>query len=377
MIPTILQLRIAATRDKGFLFRATIRPPFVVTVGSDQDALLPLDAEGAPQLHTWFTLGHRAALLEFRPGWDLVLYRDDEPVDAATLLREGAARLAGGRAMMQLASGSRGSWSIGGVRLLFKWEEVADDPLGDVPIEGGGALPKCRHCGLSLRDVLVRDGFVARCDACRAVTRFVAPPNPQDAARAATSTPGADSQRIPTVQDESDTLLGVPIFAPTTRNALAALPELERPAGLGPRPPTPAEMAILVEPVTAAETMRTVLDAKVQPKSAAPIDDAFFSDAAPEVPEAPRTIGNLPATSGAGVPWRTMTTLSARSEYQDAGGRVAHSTEDEAGASRSRGWIWAVAVVLLAAALASRTCEAGSLPYSLFVIPRQLPECQP
>lgn len=345
MVPTVLQLRIAATQGGAFVFRACARAPSVLTVGQDVAATLPVVDPAAPGASTLFTLGGRACLLEFRRAWELVLYRDDAPVGVDALVAEGTIRLLGDRGMLQLAAGSRGTLVIGGSKLLFKWEEVGDEPAGDVPIGPPTESPRCRQCGLVLRDALVREGLLARCDACRAMTRFVTPPDPRAVPRPGADPDAADSQRAPTVAEEGDTLLGVPIFAPTTRTGVPILAELQRPAGLGDRHATPADVGALQQPAKAAEQMRTIVDRNLLPSRDEAVD-AFFADSEPSVDEKPQTVPEVlavvaPAPPETPVPWRTMTTLSARSEYQDAGGRV-----PAAEAPPRRPW-WIAAVLAL------------------------------
>jgi hypothetical protein len=270
---TTLQLRVGVTRDRGFLFRTCVRPPTSVTVGRSADALLQIDDPELPELYTLFSVGRTACLLDFRPGWEVKVFRDDRPVNGQELLAEGTAFQRGDRTLLQMAPGTRGAIRIGGVRLLFKWEEVPLSEVGEVPLRDVGAVPRCHACGLAMRDALAREGLFARCDACRAINRFVDP----DAAyrvlvprSTGTRVDPADplgprvpdvseSQKLAQLEEEADTMLGVPIFAPVTGMNLPRLLADARPAGAGGRTDTPLDLRAAREPMRALEGMKTVL----------------------------------------------------------------------------------------------------------------------
>lgn len=268
MSSTTLQLRIGVTRDKGFLYRTCLRPPTSATVGQSVEALLPLDDPAAPHLHTLFSVGRSGCLLDFRPEWRLRVFRDELAITGQELIDEGTAFKRGRRVLLQMAPGTRGSLQIGHLRLLFKWEEVPDGGVGDVPLKDLGDVARCHACGLALRGAITREPLFARCDSCRAMNRFVDPEGPyrtanleaydfgdDDAARAA----GSDSL-APGGQEEADTLLGVPIFAPMTGSRMEALPEHLRPAGVGGPPTTPPDLVAARAPLKALEGLKTVFD---------------------------------------------------------------------------------------------------------------------
>ena len=264
------QLRIGVTRDKGFLFRTCLRPPMSATVGQSDSALLPLEDIEAPQLHTLFSVGMSSCLLDFRPDWQLRVFRDEEAITGEELLAERVAFRRGRRLLLQMAIGTRGSLRIGNTRLLFKWEIVPDTEVGDVPLLDLGDVPRCYACGLAMRDALPREGLFARCDACRAINRFVDPEAPYRRGRERSrdllsrpfyelDTEAPDSVQLPALEEEADTMLGVPIFAPTTRNRMEPLPEHLRPAGMAGPPPTPLDLQAARAPMKALEGMQTVL----------------------------------------------------------------------------------------------------------------------
>jgi len=264
------QLRIGVTRDKGFLFRTCLRPPMSATLGRSSSALLPIEDSEAPKLHTLFSVGISSCLLDFRPEWQLRVFRDDEAITGEELLSEGVAFRRGRRMLLQMAIGTRGSLRIGSTRLLFKWEIVPDTDVGDVPLRDLGDVPRCYACGLAMRDALAREGLFARCDACRAINRFVDPEAPYRRSRARSrsvlSRPfyeldaeAPESGEAPALEEEADTMLGVPIFAPTTRNRIEPLPEHLRPAGLAGPPHTPPDLRAARAPLKALEGMQTVL----------------------------------------------------------------------------------------------------------------------
>jgi len=269
---TTLQLRVGVTRDKGFLYRACLRPPFSVTVGRDDHAVLRIGDAEAPACHTLFSVGDTACLLDFRPEWNLRVFRDGLAVSGQQLMEEGLAFRRGRRVLVQMAPGTRGSLRIGRTRLLFKWEAVPVTPIGEVPLQDVGGVPRCHACGLALRDALARPGLYARCDSCRSVCRFIDPdvdfrppalrplPHlPIDDSRPPGPEPGAaDSQVAPALKEEADTLLGVPIFAPRTGSNLDPLPDHFRPAGVAGPPKTPLDIRAARAPLKALEGMRTV-----------------------------------------------------------------------------------------------------------------------
>jgi formylglycine-generating enzyme required for sulfatase activity len=264
------QLRIGVTRDKGFLYRTCLRPPMSATVGRNSSALLPLDDPEAPDLHTLFSVGAASCLLDFRPEWQLRVFRDERAVTGEELLAEGVAFRRGRRMLLQMGVGTRGSLRIGGARLLFKWEVVPNTDVGDVPLLDLGDVPRCHACGLAMRDALPREGLFARCDACRAINRFVDPEAPyrrtKTRKRDLLSRPFYEldneprpSERLAALEEEADTMLGVPIFAPTTRNRMEPLPEHLRPAGVSGPPLTPPDLRAARAPMKALEGMQTVL----------------------------------------------------------------------------------------------------------------------
>ena len=264
---TVLQLRVGATRDRGFLFRTCVRPPATITIGRNPSSVLPIDDPGAPDEHPLFSIGAQGCLLDCRPEWQLVMYRDDGVVSGVQLIAEGTAMRYGKRVLMRVAPGSRGALTFGGVRLLFKWEEVPEEEIGEVPLRDVGDVPRCHACGLALRDALPREPLLARCDACRALNQFVDPDGPyqrtlnaQRALKAGKPAGAPDSsQRIPTVNEDGDTLLAVPIFAPLTTHNISVLPQHAQPAGRPGRDETPRAIRVAKNPGAAVEQMQTVL----------------------------------------------------------------------------------------------------------------------
>jgi len=236
-------------------------------VGRADDVLLPLDDVAAPRRHTLFSVGRTGCLLDFRPEWRLRVFRDEVAITGHELIDEGTAFRRGRRVLIQMAPGTRGSLQLGHLRLLFKWEEVPGDDVGDVPLRDVGDVPRCHACGLALRDALPREGLYARCDSCRAMNCFVDPEGPyrtanmaaQDFTGAANEDSFADSL-APGMQEEADTLLGVPIFAPMTGTRMEALPEHLRPAGVAGAPATPPDLVAVRAPRKALEGLKTMFD---------------------------------------------------------------------------------------------------------------------
>lgn len=273
MQETTLQLRVGVTRDRGFLFRTCIRPPTSVTVGRAPSALLHIPDPDLPEEYTLFSVGRTACLLDFRPGWQVKLFRDDAPITGDKLLEEGTAFRRGERTLLQMAPGTRGAIRIGGVRLLFKWEEVPLSEVGEVPLKDVGDVARCHACGLAMRDALTREGLYARCDSCRAMNRFVDPEAPyrvivprsvelrvDPADPLGPRVPDVSpTQKLASLEEEADTLLGVPLFAPVTGMDLPRLPQGARPAGAGGRAHTPLDLKAAREPMRALEGMQTVL----------------------------------------------------------------------------------------------------------------------
>ncbi len=198
------------------------------------------------------------------------MYRDEGTVTGTQLLAEGTAMQSGRRLLMRMAPGSRGALTFGAVRVLFKWEVVPEEDIGEVPPRDVGDVPRCHACGLALRDALAREPLLARCDACRALNRFVDPDGPyrrptlgtqerQEPGPQLVPTEADSSQRVPTVSEDGDTLLAVPIFAPLTTWNLGVLPQHAQPAGRPGRDETPMEIRVVKNPVAAVEQMQTVL----------------------------------------------------------------------------------------------------------------------
>lgn len=320
-----------------------------------------------------FSIGAQGCLVDCRPEWDLTMYRDDGVVSGAELLAEGTAMQTGRRILMRVAPGSRGALSFGSVRLLFKWEVVPEEPIGEVPPRDVGDVPRCHACGLALRDALAREPLLARCDACRALNRFVDPDGPyrgpaaRDRAEVAPTpapmrTQPDSSQKVQTVNEDVDTLLAVPIFAPLTTWNLSVLPQHAQPAGRAGRAETPMEVRVAKNPVSAVEQMQTVLSrspfvkrppigASERPEDREP--PPVETRQVPRLPalvEAPATDAARPeeerldelfytaeiealglqepvtldteATEEASVPWGTMSVLSANARYGEGEGRI-------------------------------------------------------
>lgn|GEM_PF-2716897 len=370
MTGTVLQLRIGVTRERGFVYRSCVRPPTSVTVGVARDALLPLDDASAPELHTLFSVGRRSCLLDFRPGWDLKIFNEGQPLTPQDLLDAGVVFQRGRRLLAQLAPGTRGVIRFGGIRMLFKWEEVPLGEVGDVPLQDLGAVPRCHACGQSLRDSLAREGLYARCDACRAMNRFVDPDAPYRRKKRETSSripaltdvPQDDSSKYAALETERDTALSMPIFAQEAGNRTVLAPD--RPAGEAGVPPTPAAVQAVRRPEAAAELMKTRLDggrlAAASPRAVRPgdpeppppvavtrvataaleqkqvgpglvrsgdharvenpMDRAFFG-AEVEALGAPGADPNADFDDPS-VAWNTWSTLSARSDYAESEGRI-------------------------------------------------------
>ncbi len=355
---TVLQLRVGATRDRGFLFRTCVRPPATITIGRGAGAVLPIDDPSAPVEHPLFSIGAQGCLVDCRPEWGLTMYRDEGTVTGDQLLAEGTAMQTGRRILMRVAPGSRGALSFGAVRLLFKWEVVPEEQIGEVPPSDLGAVPRCHACGLALRDALAREPLLARCDACRALNRFVdpdgphgraaPPPVPARAAPQFVETEPDSSQSVATVSEERDTLLAVPIFAPLTTWNLNVLPQHAQPAGRPGLAQTPLEVRVAKNPVVAVEQMQTVLSKSpfmkrppvgssdlppdpspmqtAEPASVEreeqPLDDLFYTAEVEALGlQAPVTLD--PETGlETGVPWGTMSVLSANAMYQPDEGRI-------------------------------------------------------
>jgi len=294
---TVLQLRVGATRDRGFLFRTCVRPPATITIGRGPDSVLPIEDPSAPVEHPLFSIGAQGCLVDCRPEWNLTMYRDDGTVTGTQLLAEGTAMQSGRRLLMRVAPGSRGALTFGSVRLLFKWEVVPEEDIGEVPPRDVGDVPRCHACGLALRDALAREPLLARCDACRALNRFVDPDGPyrrpapgtqerQEPGPELVPTEADSSQRVPTVSEDGDTLLAVPIFAPLTTWNIGVLPQHAQPAGRPGRDETPMEIRVAKNPVAAVEQMQTVLSKSPFVKRP-PIGSSETPDDAEPAPRAP------------------------------------------------------------------------------------------
>jgi phage FluMu protein Com len=260
LAPSIPQLRIGVTRNRGFVYRACIRSPAAVTVGPSKQALCPIDDPECPDLHPLFEVKGTSCVLEFRRGWSLTMYRDGQAISGDNLISEGTAVLRGNRALLKMAPGSRGALYFGSTRLLFKWEELTDDTPGAVPLRDLGDLPRCHACGQVLANALAREGLLARCSSCRSMNRFVDPDAPYREDRASTTTEEEshglawrNADHGDATKDEADTLIGMPLFAPVTMN-LEPLPAHLRPAGL----PAEGERPLAMDAMTAASRMRTV-----------------------------------------------------------------------------------------------------------------------
>ena len=261
MATSIPQLRIGVTRNRGFVYRTCVRPPMSVTIGTAREAVCPIDDDEGPDLHPLFEVGGTSCVLEFKRGWTLTMYRDGQAVSGADLIAEGTAILRGNRALLKMAPGSRGALYFGSTRLLFKWEELAGDRPGSVPLRDVGEVPRCHACGQALADALAREGLLARCNSCRAMNRFVDADAPYREDRVGTTTEeeahgmawrrAADTDHP---KEEADTLIGMPLFAPVTMN-LDPLPAYLRPAGVPAEEANPGPG----DAMAAASRMRTVL----------------------------------------------------------------------------------------------------------------------
>ncbi len=283
-----------------------------VTIGSSRDAVCPIDDVGGPDLHPLFEVGGTSCVLEFKRGWMLTMYRDGQAISGEELIQEGTAILRGNRALLKMAPGSRGAIYFGGTRVLFKWEELAGDAPGPVPLRDVGEVPRCHACGQGLADALPREGLLARCNACRAMNQFVDPDAPyrEDTIPSTTEEEAhglawrnADHGDKP--REEADTLIGMPLFAPVTMN-LDPLPSYLRPAGVpsvdeaGPGPQ---------DAMAAASGMRTVfgrspfLGPRTGRRETPSVPPQAFVSWGKEIPAvAPAAPGESPATTATTTP---------------------------------------------------------------------------
>lgn len=367
MVDTVFQLRLGVTRNGGFVYRTCVRSRTHVTAGRAPYVLCPIDDPAAPDCWEFFRIDGSTCVLHYRTDWPLTMYRDGLAVDGESLLQEGTAVVAGNRARIRLAPGSRGALYLGPVRLLFKWEQLPGDVPGEVPPRDIGEAAQCHACGAALADALVREGLLSRCSACRAMNRFLGP----EARRS--GTPPEVKHAAGIESDEGDTEIGLPLFDPVTRNRLEPLPPYLRPAG------TAAKTAAASSPMAAAAGMRTVfgrspflgkrprrraslpnpvVDAVPLPdddlarRAPRPVDDeppSAGGDGPPDVerpsepegpsnegPESPSESGDVPALDrafytaevealdwgGSVIPWATHSALSARSDFEVTDGRV-------------------------------------------------------
>lgn len=353
-----------------------------MTVGRSPDATLPLDIPTAPSQHPLFNLGPSDCLVDAHRDWPLALYEDEGTVDGAGLVAQGAAMKMGARVLTRISPGSRGSVTIGPVRLLFKWEAVPVTEVGEVPLADLGRVPRCHACGLALRDALAREGLLARCDACRAMNRFVDPEAPYRSLAMKRRLSLAEVSRLePPLEDplnpaavaeERDTLLSVPIFAPTTAPLPHALPQHVRPAGRPGRDDTPVPLRIARSPGAAVEQMQTVVTrapfvarpavrdratstGELAARSAAPrtppqeelLADAFYTaelEAMPLLP--PESI--ITGDGERPVAWNTISVLSAASRYGEGEGRVPYKEVRHALEEAKPGWAEENAALIVA-----------------------------
>lgn len=359
MAHSTLQLRIGLTRERSFLYRTCVHPPASVSVGDAPEATLPLQSSKAPAQHPLFSLGSGSCLVDALDTWPLMLYRDDTLVPAEQLLAEGLAIRSGRRLLLRVGPGTRGSVTIGSERLLFKLERVGMEEVGQVPLRDLGSVPRCHACGLAMRDALAREGLLARCDACRSMNRFVDPDAPYrtrvmepDPALQTLTGQGPSAPREAAVSEEMDTLLGVPIFAPTGPEPPPP-PQYAQLAGRPGRPPTPPQIRVARNPTSAVERMQTVLGpsplfsvAPVRDVAPAPeidepegLADAFYT-AEPEAMDLPppESVDELDRDSN--VAWNTVSVLTADARFQGAEGRIPRQDVARAVASaRATSWL--------------------------------------
>lgn len=354
-----LQLRIGLTRERSFLYRTCVHPPASVSVGVSAEATLPLRSTRAPSQHPLFSLGSGSCLVDALDTWPLLLYRDDTLVPADQLVAEGLAIRSGRRLLLRVGPGTRGSVTIGSERLLFKLERVGVEEVGQVPLRDLGSVPRCHACGLAMRDALAREGLLARCDSCRSMNRFVDPDAPYrtrvlepDPGLQTLTGQGPSIPREAAVSEEMDTLLGVPIFAPSGPEPPPP-PQYAQLAGRPGRPPTPPQVRVARSPTSAVERMQTVLGpsplfpvAPVREIATAGdvaetegLADAFYT-AEPEAMDLPppESVDELDRDSN--VAWNTVSVLTADARFQGAEGRIPRQDVARAVASaRATTWL--------------------------------------
>jgi|GEM_PF-2325060 len=221
-LPASLELEIAVIRGQDWAYRATFRPPAMVSIGASPSAVLSLPDTDLPEYHELLRIYSDGGVLYFQPGMAVELRVAEGTKRNDELLDEGLAVRGGAGWKVPLGLGSRGAFRVADVSVLFKVREHGRQELRKVQV---GSPTLCGACSATLSFVVPGFGALSPCQSC-GVLNEVLPVRPPALA-------GGETEIAPVVKRHADlptfdaiSVGGTPAVAPMERVARERLSDL-------------------------------------------------------------------------------------------------------------------------------------------------------
>jgi hypothetical protein len=158
-----LELEVAVLRGSQWVHRATFRPPAMISVGSSPSTVLALPDSDLPEYHELIRIYSDGGVLFFRPGMAVELRLEEGTKRNDELLEQGLAVAAGAGWKVPLGLGSRGTFRVSEVSVLFKVGAASRRPVR-ATVAGEPTL--CAGCGKALPFAVIGFGALSPCAAC-------------------------------------------------------------------------------------------------------------------------------------------------------------------------------------------------------------------
>jgi len=166
-----IEVDLALARDQEYFARAVFQAPFVVSLGSAEDALLRWDDSSLPEKHDFLELTEEGGFLLLVEGMKLDLVTGEQRETLDTLRDAGTAVEEDGAWRVALPIGANVVLHVGEASIMLKCRAVSE-PGAHVEAVGDPHALVCGRCGADLTLVMDIPHVLSPCPRCQTRNRI-------------------------------------------------------------------------------------------------------------------------------------------------------------------------------------------------------------